>query len=189
MKEELLEPILRQMRINRIKKYIPSDCFLCDVGCGFNAKFLLSMEPFVKKGIGFDKKVSSLKSNKIYLKNVGLDKTLPLESEQVNCVTLLAVLEHLEYPTEILQECHRILKSGGVLILTTPTPTSKPILEFLSFKLHIVNPVEIADHKNYFNGNQLTHMLKNDCGFDNVIAKTFQFGLNNLVIAYKGENK
>lgn len=187
MKEELLEPFLRKMRIQKIKKYVPNNCILCDVGCGLNAKFLNDMSPFIKKGIGIDKKVDDLKSNKIELIRTKLDDKLPINSNYVDCVTLLAVLEHLENPYQILNECHRILRPGGVLILTTPTPSSKPILEFLSFKLNIVSSEEISDHKNYFNCDQLIRILEHDCGFRNVVAKTFQFGLNNFVVATKGD--
>src|SRR5690606_5554081 len=35
-------------------------------------------------------------------------------------VFLLEVLEHLDYPDKALQEIHRILKPGGVLILGVP---------------------------------------------------------------------
>lgn len=185
MKEELLEPILRKMRIVRIRKYIPNNCILCDVGCGFSAKFLQDMTPFIKKGIGIDKKVDDLKSDKIQLIKMKLDEEISLPSGYVDCITLLAVLEHLEHPKQILKECYRILKPEGLLILTSPTPSSKPILEFLSFKLNIVSPVEISDHKNYFNSVQLIKILKEECGFSKITARTFQFGLNNFVLATK----
>ncbi len=182
MKEEFLEPFLRRMRINRVKDYIPENCILCDIGCGFNAKFLHDMVPFIRKGIGIDKKVYEIE-----LIKTNVEKYIPLPTDYVDCVTLLAVLEHLDYPNQILKECNRVLKPGGSLILTTPTPLSKPILEFLSFKLNIVSPAEISDHKNYFNSTQLSRILLEECGFNKVIAKTFQMRLNNVVIAIKGD--
>ncbi len=78
MKEELLEPFLRKMRIKRIKKYIPDNCVLCDIGCGSDAKFLNDMAPFIEKGIGIDKKVADVKYDKIRLIRTEVENRLPL---------------------------------------------------------------------------------------------------------------
>jgi 2-polyprenyl-3-methyl-5-hydroxy-6-metoxy-1,4-benzoquinol methylase len=94
------------------------------------------------------------------------------------------VLEHLENPERVLSECNRILKKDGKIIITTPAPVSKPILEFLSFKLHIVNPVEIKDHKHYFPKLELK-LIMEKCCFANVHVKSFEFGLNNFAVGYK----
>ena len=57
MKEELLEPLLRFMRIKMVQKFIPENCVLCDIGCGFNATFLHDISHHIKSGYGFDKKI------------------------------------------------------------------------------------------------------------------------------------
>jgi len=43
-----------------------------------------------------------------------------LPSETFDLVTMYDVIEHLETPIEALRICHRILKRGGVLALSTP---------------------------------------------------------------------
>lgn len=187
MKEELLEPILRRIRISKIRKHVPKNCILCDIGCGFNAKFLLDISDYISEGYGFDKKIDNKRINNICIQNAEIANNIPLEDESVDCVTLLAVLEHLNNATKVLSECFRILKFGGVLILTTPSPFSKPILEFLSFKLKIVSPVEIADHKHYYSKEELVKI--HECvGFKNIETHSFEFGLNNLAVAFKGED-
>ena len=35
--------------------------------------------------------------------------------------------------------------------MTTPTRIAKPVLEFLSYRLHLINEDEIREHKHYFN--------------------------------------
>jgi ubiquinone/menaquinone biosynthesis C-methylase UbiE len=181
MKEDLLELILRKMRIRKIRPHILKDCVLCDVGCGYNAKFLHDISPYVRKGIGLDKKIENFKSVNLELIKSKIEKELPLPSNHVDCITLPAILEHLEYPKMILMECYRILKSEGVLIMASLTNLIKPFSEFRSFKLNIVSPVEISDHKNYLDRTQLIRILKDECGF----RRTFQFGLNNFFIANK----
>jgi hypothetical protein len=52
MKEPFLEPILRKMRIAKvlpILKQFP-ECKLLDVGCGWEAKFLKSVSPYIGGG-------------------------------------------------------------------------------------------------------------------------------------------
>ena len=186
-KEELLEPIFRKIRISKIRRYIPKNCILCDIGCGFNAQFLLDISNYISKGYGFDKRIDNKRINNIYLQNSEITDSILLEDESVDCVTLLAVLEHLNNATKVLVECYRILKFGGILILTTPSPFSKPILEFLSFKLKIVSPIEIADHKHYYSKEELVKIL-GELGFKNKEIHSFEFGLNNLAVASKGGN-
>mgnify|MGYP001594596229 CR=1 FL=1 len=101
-------------------------------------------------------------------------------------VTIIAVIEHLDHPQKILNEAFRILKEGGKLILTTPTPLAKPILEFLSFKLRLVDKNEILGHKNYFWTKDVKKMLA-ESGFkeNGMNNYFFECYLNNLIIVQK----
>jgi predicted SAM-dependent methyltransferase len=49
------------------------------------------------------------------------DLPLPIESNYADEILLSHVLEHVEYPYELIMECHRILKKGGVLKVILPT--------------------------------------------------------------------
>jgi ubiquinone/menaquinone biosynthesis C-methylase UbiE len=188
MTEELLEPYLRKLRISKIKEYLPENCILCDVGCGFNARFLKDVSHYISKGYGFDKKIEDKQIGNIHIENADISDRIPLADETIDCITLLAVLEHLSESKKVLSECHRILRRGGILILTTPSPISKPLLEFLSFRLGIVSPAEIADHKHYYSKKELYDLLI-DLGFKEIKCTSFEFGLNNMVIAFKRDYK
>jgi ubiquinone/menaquinone biosynthesis C-methylase UbiE len=184
MKEELLEPFLRFIRIKMIQKFIPKNCVLCDIGCGFKATFLHDISHHIKSGYGFDKKIQSCAFKNIIIRNLEISDNIPLENNSVDCVTLLAVVEHLDDPQKIMKESYRILKKEGILLLTTPSPKSKPLLEFLSFRLHLVSPVEIRDHKHYFSNAELQELMEN-IGFRHVVVSNFEFGLNSRAIGYK----
>lgn len=47
-------------------------------------------------------------------------KGIPLKDASANIVMLSNVLEHVPEPNTLLQECHRILKPGGMLLATVP---------------------------------------------------------------------
>jgi 2-polyprenyl-3-methyl-5-hydroxy-6-metoxy-1,4-benzoquinol methylase len=45
---------------------------------------------------------------------------LPLKSNSIDIVVMLEVIEHLEKPTKVLKEISRVLKTNGILYITTP---------------------------------------------------------------------
>jgi SAM-dependent methyltransferase len=49
----------------------------------------------------------------------GLDAKLPPELSGYDCVLSTQVLEHVDAPGAYLEECYRVLRPGGCLILTT----------------------------------------------------------------------
>lgn len=188
MKEELLEPLLRKMRISRIlpiiKKY--PQCNLLDVGCGWEARLLLSIEDHISKGVGIDFKAPNICRNKISTIAAEISKTLPFESNSFDVVTLLAVLEHLSFPEDILREINRVLKPGGVLVGTVPSKIAQPVLEFLSYRLGIINPREIRDHKRYYDKDSLADILQH-AGFNDIKHNYFQLGMNNFFMSYAAD--
>jgi ubiquinone/menaquinone biosynthesis C-methylase UbiE len=190
MNEPFLEPILRKMRIAKVLPILRKfpECKLLDVGCGWEAKFLKSVEPYIASGVGIDFKAPKLENVKLRTMTATLNDKLPFEDNFFDVVSLMAVLEHLEKPLDILQEIRRVLKNGGVLIGTVPSKAAKPVLEFLSYKLGIVNEAEIRDHKQYFNKKDLVEIFSK-AGFNNVKHKYFQFGMNNFFVAEVPSNE
>lgn len=74
---------------------------------------------------------------KIATINANLNVSIPFDDESVDIITSMAIIEHLENPERYVQECYRILKPQGFMILTVPSPLAKPILEFMVYKLKI----------------------------------------------------
>lgn len=186
MKETILDKFLRKYRIRMVKPVIEkySNCKLLDIGCGWEAKLLKSIENYIDYGIGIDFKPPKLKTKKLETIETVLEKELPFEDESFDVVTMLAVLEHLEYADYILKEIHRVLKKDGRLIITVPSKIAKPILEFLAYNLRIIDRLEIEDHKKYYNKKDILESAK----LSNFILekhKYFQLGCNNFAILKK----
>jgi len=185
-KESFLEKILWFWRLKKISKHLPTNPIIADLGCGFNCLALQKLTPKIHTGVGVDLKVASFKNGKIQSVEANLNKNLPLKNNFFDVVITLAVIEHLNNPLNFCREIYRILKPGGCVILTTPTPRAKPILEFLAFKLKIISAREIADHKNYFSPKDIIQLFQK-VGFTkkNMRVKTFQLGCNLFFTAKK----
>jgi 2-polyprenyl-3-methyl-5-hydroxy-6-metoxy-1,4-benzoquinol methylase len=110
---------------------------------------------------------------------------LPDNIGKFDKIVMLAVLEHIEVNNvdNLLAEFKKVLKNKGQIILTTPTPISKPLLEILA-KLGIINNDEIADHKKYYSKTDITELAhKNKLKL--VSYKLFQLGFNSEIIFEK----
>lgn len=180
----IADTLISYLRFNQIDPSLLRNKVVCDFGCGRNGDFLKSISKIIKSGIGIDYKVNEFKNNHIELKPIKVDNVIPISSCSVDIITFLAVLEHIEDPTNILSEFNRILKANGLVILTTPDKSSKRLLEFLAYRLKVINEDEIRDHKKYYNRRMLYDLFENSC-FSIMKHKHFQFGLNNLMILRK----
>ena len=195
LKEELLEPLSRTLRFVKAFKELPNqtNIFVADLGCGPEIRAYFTMEKMgikISKYYGIDPLISQEIINKftlnpkIQLIQKSFDRQIPLSDSSVDYIISLAVLEHVDNPKDILQDIPRVLKTGGKAIITTPTPRAKGILEFLSYKLHIISRREIEEHQNYFTKEDLISMLKSRK--DIIVSHSyFEFGLNNLLVIKK----
>lgn len=186
-KEPILEPILQKIRFSKIKPYLSKGAKVLDLGCGYDAHLLHHFSDQISEGLGIDISVNKKKeTKKIKLKSFGLNKDAKIAKNHFDLVTSLAVTEHLDNPLAMYKTAFKCLKPGGMFVLTTPTPASKPILEFLAFKVGFVSKQEILDHKHYFNVSEIKNLLIR-AGFKsaNIQASTFSLGLNNFATAKK----
>ncbi|BAU11722.1 type 11 methyltransferase [Leptolyngbya sp. NIES-3755] len=185
-REPLLEPVLRWLRLRRVIAEIPEHSIVLDVGCGRKAAFLKAIAPRIQQGYGVDFKVAEFQTDKLTAIQVHLGEELPFADASFDVVTMLAVLEHIEHEQAILQEIHRVLKPGGKLVLTVPSIWAQPVLEFLSYRLRIVDEAEIRDHKRYYDRQTLKRVLIQVAGFERLRHQYFQMWMNNFCTVIKG---
>ncbi|MFC1598191.1 class I SAM-dependent methyltransferase [Patescibacteria group bacterium] len=183
--EAWLEPLLRKLRYRRVRRRIPENSSVLDIGCGFDAHFLHHIKDHIDGGVGIDLVINE-ENNDPLVKMVkhNANEPFPFEADSFDVVVSMANLEHLDAPQAALKEIHRALRPGGRLIMTVPSTYAKPVLEFLSFKVGIVSEEEIADHKMYFNKKMLQQLLE-QAGFSNINHRYFQIYMNNFVEAVK----
>ncbi len=190
MREPVLEPFLRRMRLRRVLACLRDLHYptLLDIGCGWDARLLRELEPHIAKGVGIDFKAPKIHTEKLSTQSVVLERNLPFPDASFDVVTMLAVLEHLEYPVDILSEISRVLKPGGGLIATVPSRLAKPVLEFLSYRLGLVSSSEIKDHKAYYDREDLHALIAEIPDLSIRKHYYFQWKFNNFLFVGKAEH-
>ena len=118
-------------------------------------------------------KLSDVKVTVANLNNEGL----PYADESFDLVTCTEVIEHLEHYRYTLREMHRILKPGGILVLTTPNILNlKSRIRFLIFGFYnLFGPLHFQESNLHETGGHinpvsvffLAHSLV-DAGFSNI---------------------
>ena len=101
-------------------------------------------------------------------------------------VLSMAVFEHIDPFTliNILSELTDRTSKNAIIFGTPPTSLARPVLEFLSYKLKLIDESQIRDHEIYYDDFWFNKVLsKTDWTLS--YYKTFQFGLNSEFILSK----
>lgn len=186
-REPALEPLLAHLRyrfsLGVIKKIVASGVKVrgLDIGCGYRGEFV--------------RQVSKLAGVEFYGGDVVVEEgnpslltfdfaAPPPPPYAPNVVTMHAVMEHLDEPESAVRYVYDIMEPGGYFLFTAPSNASKPVLEFLSYKLGLISRQEIEDHKQYFNRASCVALLEHpNSRFQEIRHQYFQLGLNNRVVA------
>ena len=180
--ERRLDALLAALRRRRVDPHVKPGTILVDLGCGHAGSLLKAYSNTIAHGIGFDVTVGHPPAANVELHAQAVDTPLPLSDSSVDVVSCLAVIEHVEQPDVLVAEARRILKAGGVLVVTTPAAQAKPILEVISVRLQMIDPTEILDHKRYYRPATLRAQLE-QAGFGDIKVNRFEFGLNLAAVA------
>jgi len=106
---------------------------ILDVGCNYGDfhKFVIERGREVSGEVyGLDIEVTNYKDNMVK----GDAHFLPFKDESFDSVFAGEIIEHLTNPAQFLKEVERVLKRGGVAVLTLPNPYSLTLL-YLKDKL------------------------------------------------------
>lgn len=185
----VFEGFLAKKRAEKADSMIPSSYRkgrVLDVGCGSYPYFLINTE--FKEKYGLDPSLSKLKIENLKLKKMDVTKNkLPFKNDFFDTVTMLAVFEHIDNEKLIfvLKECRRVLKNGGVLIITTPSSWSDKLLHRMAL-VGLISSEEIHEHKTHHSKATIEEIIDKS-GFkkDNLISGYFEFGFNMWFAANK----
>jgi len=199
--EPYLEKWARSFRYNTslpiVRKLLKKNkhISLLDVGCGQDVLYYKFLEYHFSgdmhriKYAGLDPLIYA---RQVFHKDIKIitaqyENYLQQTTDRYDLVTIFAVLEHVDDPTDLMVVLSQLLVQGGYLIGTTPTKPAKPVLEFLSYKLGYIAEREIDEHKNYFDRRSILDIFAEvtKSGRFFTFHKYFEVILNNFFLVKK----
>ncbi len=146
---------------------------LLDVGCG-GGRLLKRMKKcgWQVEGTDFDAQATQRVTARYGIRtHVGDLPQCQLPANSFDAITMSQTIEHLYDPAATLHECLRILKPGGLLVMTTPNVDSLGANEFGAFW----RGWEAPRHLHLFSVESLQRLTQ-QAGFEVIEARTYSAG-------------
>src|SRR5438876_10817844 len=116
-----LDRILQRWRIARAIPYVRPGDRLLDIGC-FDTSLIDRVNGRIRSAVGIDPLAEPHRSAdgrvEFMRGTTPGDVTFPADS--FDCITMLAVFEHVPQREALAAECFRLLSPGGRVVLTVP---------------------------------------------------------------------
>jgi 2-polyprenyl-3-methyl-5-hydroxy-6-metoxy-1,4-benzoquinol methylase len=177
-----LDRYLRDLRIRQAMPYIREGDRLLDVGC-FDTTLLRRASPRVRAAVGIDPLATPLVEGNIRVVRGVLDESAAaahgLLPGSFDCITMLAVLEHVPDPAAMAARCAALLAPGGRIVITVPEAKVDHILAVLR-TLRLIHGMSLEEHHGYDTAQ--TRPVFEGAGLRTMAARKFEFGLNNLFV-------
>jgi len=186
----LLSRYLTHARLSRVAKHLSGK--VLDAGCGYG-ELLDYLPAHVHSVTLLDRSPERLPrlqarlsretvEAKFLLGDIDSGETA-LPPASFDTVVMAALLEHLKRPGAALHEIRRLLKPGGCLVLTTPTPLGGK-LHACGSRLGLAYREAADEHEGFFDFEGLNGLL-NEERFNCELYERFLMGMNQLLVARK----
>jgi ubiquinone/menaquinone biosynthesis C-methylase UbiE len=134
---------------------------LLEVGCGRGDMLKLMQEMgWHVEGVDFDHKAVQNAQKKGLRVSCGALEAQAYPDNQFDAITMSHLIEHVHDPVQLLNECYRILRPGGRVVIVTPNSDSWGHRKFASSWRGLEPP----RHLHIFNHQSLT-ILSQNVGF------------------------
>ncbi len=182
----LLSKLLAGQRRIKVAKHIRGD--VLELGCG-TAQVLENYSSKISSYCGIEK--SNLRVEKLiqqypnasfYRRDLDRDR---LEiNRKFDCILMVAVIEHLFNQQFVIAEVAKVLKTGGIVVITTPTPFGNDVIHPLGAILGLTYKSAVNDHIVIYNRHRFK-ILANEVGLRLKYHSYFQFYCNQIAVLEK----
>lgn len=161
------------MRIRRARQLLPAGSRVLDVGCG-SGSLLLRQDGLADfRYVGIDLSlVGLIQANKIASARnwhcsfiQSLADCLAFEESSFDGLFAISVIEHVPDPALFLNDCARVLKPGGLIVLHTPSPenllTAEGFVRVFFPNLYAQRQAAVGhDHRRFIAPKAMKHLLE-----------------------------
>jgi len=148
---------------------------LLDVGCGIGYFMKIAVDRgWMAGGIELNERAIKTGRERYGIKMTKAKIEEIEDQNRYDVVTLLDLIEHIPRPSEMLKECHRVIKPGGVLAVLTPNVES-----LVCRILHEGCSTFGKNHLQYYSKETLTRILEKS-GFQPLKFRTIISEVNTI---------
>ena len=183
----ILSSFLQQQRLKAALPHINGT--VLDLGCGFGEITELVPESNYVGVDGHPKIVEWLKVNHpgYEFHHYDLDHDQLSLPKQFDTIIMLAVIEHLKYPDNILSQIPNLLNDSGIFIMTTPTPIGNTLHQ-IGASVGLFSKLAAEDHEIIFTRQIMEpYLSRNGLLIKNY--RQFLLGSNQIFICAPVTNK
>jgi len=178
---------LRDARIAKARPFVRAGDRVLDIGCA-DGELFRKWSGYIGHSVGIEPTLLERVVTDDYELIPGrFPDQAPTES-QFDVITMLAVLEHipLDLQPRLADACFEVLKPGGRVVITVPSPRVDDILHLL-IKLHVIAGMSAHEHYG-FKPDHTLGVFASPC-FRVLKKARFQLGLNNLFVFEKASEE
>lgn len=178
-----LDRYLRDARIARAKVWVPAGATVLDVGC-VDGEMFRQWRGYIGHGVGIEPTLDQKIVMPDYELLPGSFPEAAPKDMAFDVITMLAVLEHIpqDGQSRLAEACAPLLKPGGRIVITVPSPRVDAILHVL-LKLRLIDGISAHEHYGFEPG--ATPQVFAPPRYRLVRRQKFQLGLNNLFVFEK----
>lgn len=176
-----LDRFLQRRRAAVAEGWIPSGARLLDVGC-YDDTLLARVRGRVQSATGIDPAATPRREGNLEILRGRVPGEPRLPAGGFDCVSALAVAEHVADPEAFAREVFRLLAPGGRAVLTAPHRLVDRILDALIL-LRLADGMDAEAHHGFDVGTLVP--VFRAAGFSLLASRRFQLGLNHLFVFEK----